>query len=263
MKTLKRGDIGPSVNEVQQAINRRGFGPLTVDGDFGAGTERAVEQFQMAHDLEADGIVGPKTWAELLVEGRRNPSPKVMVEAQQELLEIVAGLPIDQRRADVLRSAIADLGKKESPKGDNEGPEINHLVAGYRAYWKYEAEKAPAWCAMACSSWIRIGLKLAQGNWKPTPMRHFFGGATQWMKWGQAQGTWSQSPQPGDVFVMLREASGSDTGGSAGAGHAGMVIEVLEGGTKVRTIEGNVSDSVVSMVRKVSDLKGFVSWWKQ
>lgn len=35
---------------------------VTADGLFGPITERAVRSYQEHHGLEADGIVGPKTW---------------------------------------------------------------------------------------------------------------------------------------------------------------------------------------------------------
>lgn len=39
---------------------------ITADGLFGPGTEKAVIAFQKANRLDADGIVGPRTWALLL-----------------------------------------------------------------------------------------------------------------------------------------------------------------------------------------------------
>lgn len=37
-----------------------------IDGDFGGQTENGVIYFQKTHDLEADGVVGPLTWAALI-----------------------------------------------------------------------------------------------------------------------------------------------------------------------------------------------------
>jgi peptidoglycan hydrolase-like protein with peptidoglycan-binding domain len=37
-----------------------------VDGNFGAAVQAAVQNFQTAHGLMADGIIGPETWAALL-----------------------------------------------------------------------------------------------------------------------------------------------------------------------------------------------------
>ena len=64
MKTLKRGDKGDDVVALQHLLNVEGH-KITIDGDFGPKTETVVKMFQEVHDLEADGIVGPKTWAAL------------------------------------------------------------------------------------------------------------------------------------------------------------------------------------------------------
>lgn len=61
-KVLKRGDNNPAVMSMQRLL-RAVVPGLVPDGDFGAATERAVRKFQKAHDIVADGIVGPKTLA--------------------------------------------------------------------------------------------------------------------------------------------------------------------------------------------------------
>ncbi|MEM8553334.1 MAG: peptidoglycan-binding protein [Pseudomonadota bacterium] len=61
---LRRGSFGSAVIELQQLLNKNGS-RLTVDSDFGGATELAVITFQRAKKLEADGIVGAKTWAAL------------------------------------------------------------------------------------------------------------------------------------------------------------------------------------------------------
>jgi len=55
---------GEDVRRVQQALANTGLS-LSVDGAFGAATERAVRDFQEANGLAADGIVGPSTRREL------------------------------------------------------------------------------------------------------------------------------------------------------------------------------------------------------
>ncbi|HEX9563908.1 MAG TPA: N-acetylmuramoyl-L-alanine amidase [Gemmatimonadaceae bacterium] len=57
--TLRRGAKGEFVKVLQK---RLGIGE---DGDFGAGTEAAVREFQRQHGLVPDGIVGPRSWAVL------------------------------------------------------------------------------------------------------------------------------------------------------------------------------------------------------
>jgi N-acetyl-anhydromuramyl-L-alanine amidase AmpD len=56
--TLRRGDTGPFVNELQEKLK---IG--VVNGVFGPKTEAAVREFQRARDMVPDGIVGPKSWA--------------------------------------------------------------------------------------------------------------------------------------------------------------------------------------------------------
>ncbi|MFT3706282.1 MAG: peptidoglycan-binding protein [Archangium sp.] len=63
--TLKKGASGAAVTELQRALARAGFDPGSVDGQFGANTERAVKAFQRANGLEADGVVGKNTRAAL------------------------------------------------------------------------------------------------------------------------------------------------------------------------------------------------------
>ena len=62
--TLKKGDRGDEVKTLQSKLVECGY-VLTVDGAFGSKTEAAVKMFQRNAGLNPDGIVGPKTWAEL------------------------------------------------------------------------------------------------------------------------------------------------------------------------------------------------------
>jgi peptidoglycan hydrolase-like protein with peptidoglycan-binding domain len=61
---LRQGDSGAAVTELQRLLNAKGVN-VTVDGIFGASTQKAVIQFQRSNGLTADGIVGAKTWAAL------------------------------------------------------------------------------------------------------------------------------------------------------------------------------------------------------
>lgn len=71
--TLKRGDSGSRVTELQQNLKKLGYYNSTVDGEFGRGTEQAVIAFQKACGLKADGLAGTKT-LELLAEKAANQS---------------------------------------------------------------------------------------------------------------------------------------------------------------------------------------------
>jgi peptidoglycan hydrolase-like protein with peptidoglycan-binding domain len=58
---LSSGDNGSEVETLQKALAQLGLYDGKVDGDFGSGTEAAVVEFQKAHNLTPDGIVGEKT----------------------------------------------------------------------------------------------------------------------------------------------------------------------------------------------------------
>lgn len=47
--------------QIQAALNKAGYGPLTVDGIIGTKTRAAIKRFQALNKLMPDGIVGPKT----------------------------------------------------------------------------------------------------------------------------------------------------------------------------------------------------------
>lgn len=61
---VKRGCKGGAVERLQTWLNDLGY-TLVVDHDFGPTTDAAVRKFQSDKGLEADGIVGQKTWAAL------------------------------------------------------------------------------------------------------------------------------------------------------------------------------------------------------
>lgn len=65
---LTKGSSGDSVKALQVLLIGYGFscGEWGADGDFGSATKDAVVKFQRKTGLDDDGIVGPKTWANLL-----------------------------------------------------------------------------------------------------------------------------------------------------------------------------------------------------
>lgn len=67
--TLRYGSSGAAVTSLQRGMNAVFSGydamPLVVDGDFGPATQAAVVEFQRRAKLDADGVVGPLTWAAL------------------------------------------------------------------------------------------------------------------------------------------------------------------------------------------------------
>ena len=62
--TLRRGDSGASVEQLQSALNERGA-DLPVTGFFGSITQGAVEDLQASAGIAVDGVVGADTHAAL------------------------------------------------------------------------------------------------------------------------------------------------------------------------------------------------------
>ena len=72
LEQVRRGDKGSSVLLVQEILGFRGIYKGEPDRKFGPATEKAVIDYQTARIAmgaklgKADGIVGPKTWEDLL-----------------------------------------------------------------------------------------------------------------------------------------------------------------------------------------------------
>lgn len=274
---LKKGSKGPLVVELQSLLILHGFLEKgQADGDFGPKTEAAVLQFQAANDLKADGIVGPRTWAELRVAKRIDP----FNSERPDLAALVN--PTDTPAGIVLLFALNDLNATEKPPGSNRGPEIDHLVHNpvlsvregkkqtYYDYIGLKSEAFPPWCMLAVSAWIGLGLGAEQwadepGDAPAHPFPRWFGGVAQGEDWARKErrftsrakhsGPWPQ----GAIFTMGREGSGSDPSTSIRNGHTGLVL--ADDGDYVLTIEGNTSNAVLSKRRRKTDLRGFITWW--
>ena len=80
--TIKKGSSGDNVKELQQMLNTIGAN-LKIDGVFGQITENIVKDFQSIIGLDADGIVGPLTWAAL------RAKIKAMNKAEKEEEQVI------------------------------------------------------------------------------------------------------------------------------------------------------------------------------
>jgi putative chitinase len=92
---LKKGDNNENVKLMQQKL---GIEPAVTN--FGPKTEAAVKAWQAAHGLDADGIVGDKTWAMIMAEGQSVPAP---VETP---VVPVGGLKLDKLRGHIPDAVI-------------------------------------------------------------------------------------------------------------------------------------------------------------
>ena len=75
--TLKYGSRGDRVSILQKALNDLGFNAGSVDGNFGAGTQKAVTAFQKSAGLKQDGLAGRDTLTALekAVSGQTTVTP--------------------------------------------------------------------------------------------------------------------------------------------------------------------------------------------
>ncbi|WP_405900609.1 amidase [Streptomyces sp. NBC_00727] len=67
--TQRSGSTGPQVTALQRLLTDQGYPAGEADGAFGPATATAVTSFQAAHGLDADGVVGARTWTALLSAG--------------------------------------------------------------------------------------------------------------------------------------------------------------------------------------------------
>jgi hypothetical protein len=271
--TLRLGDKGSAVTLLQQRLSAHGY-TVMADGDFGAKTEAAVEQFQVSRGIDPDGVVGPLTWNLLMSTGTA-PTPDDVLEAQRKAL--LGRIPADAPAAvrSVLESAVRQLGRREIPEGSNGGPELGHIVdeggdgkapSAYYLYWKITDPETlktmPPWCAIFVSWALKAGLGV--GGWSEIPFGAWLGGAAQIESWAQKRKVWVAGGATvipsGAIFTMARADSGSDAAAAAKAGHTGFVVADNRDGT-VATIEGNVSNRVGTYNRPKSKLRGWAKWW--
>jgi hypothetical protein len=61
--TLRKGDKGEAVKQLQTNLQKLGYSPGVIDGVYGELTEEAVIALQRAAGITADGIAGPATMA--------------------------------------------------------------------------------------------------------------------------------------------------------------------------------------------------------
>ncbi|MDO3640883.1 peptidoglycan-binding protein [Mucilaginibacter sp. L3T2-6] len=202
-----------SVKAIQHQLNKKGCGPVKISGDYNTDTFNAVMLFQTRFNdvygrpLDADGIVGPITWAVLF--GAK--SNKAIINAPNKLLRTV------------LEIAAAEIGVTDTKSGTN--PIDKYLDASAAAKGKPWSMAFVYWCfEEACTK-----LKVANPVFKTGDVLS---------GWRKSRGKIltchdakvnTSLVLPGQVFIIA-------TGG--GQGHAGFV-ERNENGL-LTTIEGNI-----------------------
>lgn len=102
VKTLRKGDKGQAVKDLQEKLLRLGYSlpKYGADGDYGKETEAAVKAFQQDNGLKADGVAGAKTQEAL---DKANPMqmytvviPRLARHEAEALVKIYSGATMQE-----------------------------------------------------------------------------------------------------------------------------------------------------------------------
>jgi hypothetical protein len=132
----QEGSTGEDVRTVQYLATEQGHS-TGVDGVFGPLTKAAVQGFQSARGLGADGIVGPQTWPQLIIQVQQGSNGEAVRAVQSQIHGRGDGahIAIDgifgPETNDAVRAFQTLLGLSVD---GIVGPQTwNHLVNGYLA----------------------------------------------------------------------------------------------------------------------------------
>lgn len=114
---VRRGDKGERVKTIQYVLRARSYS-ITVDGDFGSGTESTVKSFQASRGLTADGIVGSQTWEALVVTVRRGDQGDAVRAAQSQLAAHGYNLTVDGDFGSGTESAVKSFQSSRGLSSD-------------------------------------------------------------------------------------------------------------------------------------------------
>ncbi len=109
---LVGGDsTGPEVTSAQYLLRQRGA-QIEADGIVGPKTQAAVKAFQTAQGLTADGIVGPKTWGKLVMNLDNGATGEAVKGAQHQLARHGYQVKADGTFAAGTAAAVTDFKTK-------------------------------------------------------------------------------------------------------------------------------------------------------
>jgi peptidoglycan hydrolase-like protein with peptidoglycan-binding domain len=110
--TISSGQQGPNVTSIQYLLRQRGE-TIGADGDFGALTKAAVQRFQTSNALNPDGVVGPLTWAKLVVPLDAGASGEAVRALQTQLNRYGAALSVDGSFSGATSTAVTNFKTKQ------------------------------------------------------------------------------------------------------------------------------------------------------
>lgn len=80
----QEGSKGEDVKTVQYLVTAHGH-PTAVDGVFGPATKASVRAFQSSRGLVADGIAGPQTWPQLIIQVQQGSNGDAVRAVQSQI----------------------------------------------------------------------------------------------------------------------------------------------------------------------------------
>lgn len=141
---------------------------------------------------------------------------------------------------ELIKLALAQVGKREDPKGSNRGVDVQPYTGG----------RAEPWCAHFVAWLFRQTGRPLPGDKEPTPKQHNpLASVTETERMFRDHGWIVREPQAGGV-VFYTDRGRSDRGPGR---HIGFVTKV--GLDSFETVEGNWGDRVCHRVVKRSDPK--------
>jgi peptidoglycan hydrolase-like protein with peptidoglycan-binding domain len=169
----QQGSTGENVRTIQYLVTAQGH-PTGVDGDFGTLTKAAVQAFQSSRGLAADGIVGPQTWPQLIIQVQQGSNGDAVRAVQSQIHsrgDGAAQITIDGSFGPVTNNAVRAFQTLLGLSVDGiVGPQTwNHLVNGYLA-----APQAQPAAQDVFSAWEAHSRDQAAKNATPAAVNEIF-----------------------------------------------------------------------------------------
>jgi uncharacterized protein (TIGR02594 family) len=153
------GSQGETVRQLQDVLAKLGY-PLRGSGYFGGATDTAVSDFQRAHGLTADGVVGPKSAAALdAAVAALSPAGAAALD-NRPVQPNPAAADASLARPLWVTEAVNWLNTKETPgSGDNQQILDWAREEGGDIARSYTHDSIP-WCALFANMILyKVGLK--------------------------------------------------------------------------------------------------------
>jgi len=253
--TLQRGSTGSAVATLQRCLAQLGY-PVTADGNFGPGTDRAVCAFQSKSGIPPDGVVGPRTKAAIAaaVGAGTQPSPAPMpspMPSTAGLGESIARVAEQEYRRWHASGKLQETDPAATPilqQYYREGVNRNVTAAELQSRpW----QQGHPWSAVFVSWVMRTAgagssfrYSAAHQSYIAASRRNRLDGVASNPFW--AYRATEVAPQVGDLICASRQDSGATYDNiadpKARATHCDIVTEVRPG--SLRVIGGNVNQNV-------------------